>query len=663
MKSLGQQPSDAAAPTSIFGSAAGLAQAIQTDAQYRISVYPILCPEFPEVAMGLASCLCYLLEQYNDTHVYRCFARIDEADEDREISRSDYQFAVADWELDGLADNVVLDGTLLHDSGQFALSIGFDDSLSLTEADRASLEYAFASLPAAIAGLPKVAEDIYHSLAGESHTAAIISYDLVPSGIEELEYLLESVFEWNLDVYLYLWDVAWDKEAVSEQFKELAALCQANPSEFAFWCLGMLAKHVMQPGINSIGEIVAPYLKSAFPDDIEATAGAAAAARGLMRISQAQAAIGVLQPRLRPDAAASLWCAMAQIYLDSGQFDKAIDITQLALESGMQDPALYWQYAQLLMEAEVKNWDVQEVLLIDPDEYDDEAHINVEIANALKLYTSQSKSDLGVLQLALTYMIDANDDELWVYFERLSNQDEEGLYTGDLIDRMIELEDYDQAYDILERQLDSNPYACVHLAQLALADADTALALEMIETCRAKFAEVDENLKLELQRLQLKATLPAFDAQFAEIKLVLSTNRPVAEDQVDLLERAIELAPELVDLHLLLSQCYRSWRDSDSVLEVLREAEQRAGPDPRIDLGIAQMLWERNEREDAVSMLNAALERFPLDVSLLAQMANCLIENNQLDDARQYIDRAEAIAPSHRAIWQVRRLVAQKMAE
>ena len=663
MKSLGQQPSDAAAPTSIFGSAAGLAQAIQTDAQYRISVYPILCPELPEVAMGLAACLCYLLEQYNDTQVFRCFARIDESDEDSEISSSDYQFQVADWEMDGLADNVILNGTLSRDSGPFELRIAFNDSLSLTEDDRDSLEYDFTSLSAAIAGLPKVATDIYHSLAGENHTAAIIGYDLVPSGSEELAYLLESVFEWNLDVYLYLWDVEWDKDAVSEQFQEIAALCKANPSEFAFWCLGMLAKHVMQPGINSVGEIVAPFLDGAFPDDIEAAAGAAAAACGMMRIGHAQAAIRFLQPLLRPDAAASVWCAMTEIYLDSGQFDEAIDTTQLALESGMQHPALYWQYAQLLMAAEVNNWGVQDVLLINPDEYDDEDHITVEIANALKLYASQSKNDLGALQLALTYMIDANDDELWVYFERLSNQDEEGLYTGDIIDRMIELEDYDRAYDILERQLDSNPYACAHLAQLALADADTALALEMIEACRAKFAELDENLKLELQRLKLEATLPAFDAQFAEIKIVLSTNRPVAEDQVDLLEKAIELAPELVDLPMLLSQCYRSWRDSDSALEVLREAEQQAGPDPRIDLGIAQILWERNEREDAVSKLNAALERFPRDVSLLAQMANCLIENNQLDDARQYIDRAETIAPSHRAIWQVRRLVAQKMAE
>ena len=182
-------------------------------------------------------------------------------------------------------------------------------------------------------------------------------------------------------------------------------------------------------------------------------------------------------------------------------------------------------------------------------------------------------------------MIDANDDELWMYFERLSKQDDDGTLTGDIIDRLIELEDYDRAYDILERQLDSNPYAYAHLAQLALADADSAMALDMIEACRAKFAEIDENLELELQRIKLQATLPSFDARYAEIKVILSANRPVSEDQVKMLEQAIEHAPKLVDLHLLLSQCYRSWRDADSANEVLREAEQLAGSDPKNRLG------------------------------------------------------------------------------
>ena len=96
---------------------------------------------------------------------------------------------------------------------------------------------------------------------------------------------------------------------------------------------------------------------------------------------------------------------------------------------------------------------------------------------------------------------------------------------------------------------------------------------------------------------------------------------------------------------------------------MLHEAEERAGPDPQIDLGIARVLWSRKERSEAVSRINSALERFPNDVYLLAQLAAYLIENDQYEDARQYLALAETISPSHRAIWQVRRLIAQKMAE
>ena len=84
---------------------------------------------------------------------------------------------------------------------------------------------------------------------------------------------------------------------------------------------------------------------------------------------------------------------------------------------------------------------------------------------------------------------------------------------------MIELEDHDRAYDILEKHLDSNAYAYIFLAQLALADSDNKLASEMVEACRASFAEIDDNLELELQRVQLQAALPSFAEQYAETKV------------------------------------------------------------------------------------------------------------------------------------------------
>ena len=94
-------------------------------------------------------------------------------------------------------------------------------------------------------------------------------------------------------------------------------------------------------------------------------------------------------------------------------------------------------------------------------------------------------------------------------------------------------------------------------------------------------------------------------------------------------------------------------------------ARRRNPRDPilRLIWESARILWSQNERQNAISLLNAALERFPNDVHLLMQLASCLIENDQFEDARQYIALAETIAPSHRAILQVRQLIAQKMGD
>lgn len=662
MKSLGKQLQHDGTPSSIFGSAAGLAQSIESDEQFRISVYPIICAEKPEIAMGLAACLSYLMEQYRSTRVYRCFAKIDLNDDSGEISPSDYQFSVSEWELAGLADNVLLCGTLERNSEGYALHLALDLSL-LNSSALEEFSYEYSSLADVVSALPRVAEQVMTRSAGGDEEQAIIVYSPLNTTDGDLESLLASVFEWNLDVYLSFWGVEWEEADRLAQYREVSAIGLKYESGFASWCLGMMARQVMQAGMEEEGEVLVPEVFQSFARDVRAAQGVAAAAIGLSNLGYVSQAIELLEPYLLPDSDASAWSAMIDIQLAAGQFTGAIDTCQRALESGLEHPALYWQYAELLINAETHDWSVDELLFIDPDEHDEADQMPLEIASALKLHLDLSPDNLRVLQLALAYMIDTGDEEVWVHFERLVQNDLTGDFAGDIIERLADLADHDRAYDVLERCLDANPYAHVYQAQLALADDDPQLASDTIEACRGRFAKIDSDLDADLQRLELKSRLPDFEESFAEIKLLLSTNRLVSEEQVDLLEGAVEISPGMIDLYLALSRCYLAWKDSESAYEVLGDAERRAGAHPQIELGLARILWSRNEREEAIAKLNAALEAFPGDVYLLVQMANYLIANDQLDDARQYILRAETIAPSHRAIGQVRRLVAQKMAQ
>lgn len=662
MKSIGKRAQEGGAPTSIFGSALGLAQTIESEEQFRISVYPIISAESPEIAMGLASCLAYLLEQYPDAKVYRCFARIAPDDEASEISDSDYQFGIADWELTGLADNVVLSGGLHTGPAGCELELVMDSSL-LNERDAQEYAFDFESLAEAVRELPRVAEQLLESLAGPNYEQAIVEYTSADLDEQALESLLANVFYWNLDVYLSFWDVEWEQADRLEQFREVASQSQTNQSEFTAWCLGMMAGQLMQAGLQDLGEALAPEIAEAFDPEPRSAAGAAAAATGLAALGFGDRGIALLEQYLSADAAACIWARVIELQLEATDIPGAIDTCQYALESGIEHAALYWQYAQILINAETHDWEVAELLLIDPDAVAEAEQIPSEIVQALQSHVELAPGNLRALQLALTYMIDLEDETLWPYFEQMAQNDVHGEYTDDIIDRLLDLPDHVRAYDILKRTTDANPYGHVFLAQLALADDDHRLASETIVACREQLVEIDSALETELQRLELSAKLPGFDASFAEIKLLLGSSGQVTEEQVDLLESAVEIAPHIIDLYIVLSRCYLSWQDNESAREVLGDARSRAGDAPQIDLGLARIHWARNERDEALSQLNAGLEAFPSDIHLLAQTATFLIANDQLEDARPYIVRAETIAPSHRAIWQVRHLVAQKMAE
>ncbi len=660
MRALGLAPTDGGAPASIFGSAGSLAQSVQRDERFRIAVYPVISQDAPEIAMGLAACLCYLLEQHADARVYRCFLRVDAADDSGELRSDDFQFTPEDFEYEGLADNALLCGALEREGSLYRLRLDLDLSLLRPEAGGTALTAESDSIAGLADALPQLAAEIYAWLEGQTAEAAILAYAEAADS-RALESIISAVFEWNLDVCLALWDMEWDEADIRDQFLELAEACRAADSAFAYWALGMTAGQVMQAGLEHIGDIVAELAPAAIPGGTKAAAGAAAIAIGLSRLKRSQAAVDLLAPYLEASVDAGVWSAMIDIYWAASQLDAAIDACQSALEQGIEQAPLYWTYSELLMACEAQGWALDEVLLIDPAESEAADHIALEIAGALKLYQGRRPQDLGALQLALAYMIDAGDDELWLYFERLIERDRDGLAAAEVIDRLIDLEDYSPAHDIVAAHVDSNPFAYVYLAQLALAEDDASQAQAWIDACRERFSSLDSDLELELQRFELQARLPAFAEAFAEIKVLLSAQRPVREAQVELLEEAIEIAPKMVDVYALLARCYRSWKDDESALEVLQDAENKAGAHPQVAQGMARIHWARREREAAVAKLNETLESFPRDVSLLAQLANYLIKNGQFDDAREYLLLAESISPSHGAIWQARRLVAQSM--
>ena len=663
MKSIGEPVRNTRSQSAIFGSAGGLAQSIAAQDHFRISVYPIICADMADGAMGIASCLSYLLEQYRGIKVYRCFAKIDPNDDSTEITAADYQFLISDWEFEGLDDNVALWGKLEKTDAGFRLQLFMDLSL-LGNEDAVKLAFDFGALYELINSLPRLAAKIVESLSGAPSHQLIINYPALAGDSAEIDALLEIVFEWNLDLYLYLWDADWDDDDVLGQFKDIISIFGRLQNGFAFWCLGMMAKQVMRIGLDAIGNVIAPLLNQPLDAKRQYPHGAAALAVGLSASGHADRAIQLLEQYPLTDA--SIGNALIDLYLGAGQTAAAIDANQRALENGLEHPALYWRYAQMLMMSETHDWFVEDVILIDPDEIDEQEQITFEIIHSLKRLLALQPKNLSALQLALSYMIEVDDEELWEYFARLVQNDRASLAVSDIIERLIDIEELNPAYEILQDFINRNPAESrfyVYLAQLALVDENSDLAKASIASGRQSLAQPDHDLELELQRLELSAALPDFEQRFAEIKVMLDAKRNVSNQDVEFLEEALDIAPDRIDLYMTLSGCYRNWGDIETAYEVLADAEQAAGEHPRIVQGMVEILWRKNQHDQAVEKLNSALQSFPNDIYLLAQMANYLIENEQLGDSRQYIERAESITPSHGEVWKLRQLIAGKLAD
>lgn len=657
MRQLGRRQSSGGAPSSIFGSAAGMAQSIETEDRLRVGVYPFVCQEMPEVAMGLASCFAYLLEQYPSTRAHRVFARMDNDGDSDEIAPQDYQFSPADWSMAGLADNVQMWGELrLGDPITLVLQI---DSSLLDGEEGFHYEFEYQELRHVIGIMPDVLDQIMRDLLGEDIAPMIIDYLGVEADEEALE-LLPLLFDWNLDVYLQFCGVDWAEEDIRDQFNEFAAICKRQDNDFSDWCLAMMAKHVMQTGLEDIGEVIVPLLNDIH--DLDGSAGVPGLALGLAELGYHERAAAMLEDSLNDNPVELVFYCLAKALLDAGRFHEAVDACQRGLEAGFDDPTLYMQYAQLLITAQTQGWHIEDVLLIDPDEIDEDLHITQEIANALKLHFLNNQESVQGLGMAINYMLDAGDDEMWVYFLRLVLIDEHNLHLTEVVDRMMDLDDYSPAVAILRENARETEWAELCLAQIALENNQPQRAAELIE--EGQNLQFHKPLVVQaLQRLLLSVELPGFEEDMAEIQMQVNAGAHVSDRGVSLLETACEIAPKLAMLRVYLSQAYDSRGEHVEALEVLQDAEADLGSHAMLSLGIVRAYDQLGEPDAAIEKLMTALDEHPNDINLIAQLTLRLAVNDQMDDARRVMNMAEAISPSHPAVRQVRDYLAQLVAE
>lgn len=663
--SVGKTKQSNNAESAVFGSAQNLASNIDNATSYRIAFYPIISSTDPEVAMGIATVMSYILDQYSKVTVYRILAKVelDSSNEEEEWDIAESQFSLNDWDFDGLDDNIQVYGELSQIGSSLQLRLTVDNSL-LEDSAVVSIEYTANSLGTLVTQLPNIVSNIMTQLRGDlfsDQDELIMIYN--QTSISDVEDNLSAIFYWNLDLYFHLWGVEWLDEEITSQFSEMLDIARNSQNSFSSWCVAVAMKQVLQIGFESIGELLMPFVDEVIGMDTANTS--AILSQGLLQLGYVDDAIRVIESSIgKGEQSLAIWYSLINIYIASGFISKAIEAAQRAIENGATYEWIYARYGYLLIQAEAREIFVEELLLIDPDEYDDEEQIVEEVIAAFEKVLELNPDNIQVLHTQIPYIIEQFHDSLWEKFGRLVEVDTGGYLVRDVVEQLYDVEDLTPAFDVLTKQSEEDPNnvsVLLNLAHLAIVDDNPSLAETYIERCKQIASE--KSIDTELQRLTLLAKYEDFDHHFAELMTVIGAGRAVSQDDIDFLEESIEVAPLFANLYITLAQAYIGWQDFDTALEVLQEGNTKADASPEILRLIAVVLWKKGKSEDAFTYLNQGIEQFPNDVGLLTQIATFLIENDQLDDARPYIERAEVIAPSHPYLWQIRKMIASNMGD
>lgn len=656
-------------PSAIFGSIGDLPQAVSSRARLRIGLFPCISENEDDalIAMGAWSVLAYLLEHWRDIEVYRLFVRFEVEPEDFVWTMDKSQFTVRDWDIEHLDENIGIEGVFKKtDSGIELITMIDNDNLTGQDAESVKLTTTATSTGELFAKLPELAQQIAATIDANrvDNTDPAYPADIIADG-DSFNNLLELLLEWDVNLLASLWGVERDDDDVNDDFEALLEAGKDIGTDFAAWATAKAIAQTMRPGYSVIGDALVdrvPEVTGAF----ESNYSMPILAGSIFNMGFAQKSYHLLEDEVenRPKNTIA-WLKLTEVLAEGGLFLQAIDKFQSAIEQDAVNSPLFRAYGNVLLTAERAGQEVTSYVLIDLSEYDD-----YKVAwEAIEAYGEALKLDptdvtalyARVLQLT---EVDFEQNYLWDEFAKLVEIDTEGEYIADVIDNMYDVNDIQPGVDALNKLITQYPERVdiyMNLAALHIAAYDGDSALPLLEKAKSMTDAVPQ--LAEIERLTLTAENPEFEYRFGEISSILDAANKLSADDVEFLEDVVEKSPHLIESHIALGQSYYYWQEYDEALEVLLDVQEKFPDQPLVLDWLARILWESGERDTAFTYLNSGIEKHPFNVQLIARAGQYLFDNEQLEDARKYLARAEEIAPRHPMLASVRGYIARKMSE
>lgn len=656
---------NSATPTAIFGTAGTLRQNLQAQIQYRVAVWPTRHADQPALGVGLMTAFAYLLDSLNDTRAYILF--LDTAQSSaQDFDWKHAQFGIEDWQPQNLDENIAVAGVLSHDAGGWRWELEIENDLVADDDPDStfSLSYTAPTLGEMINQLPRAVHDLMNRLTAE--TIVMDAFEPTHTDDEHLTKLLSSVGEWQVNLSRTLLDLPFIVGNIYESVDSLSILGDSINDSFSHWLTAAAIAYSLLGGYNNRtpemldAVLSATEILHAFPfTDIYV--GSA-----LYNLGEAELGYKLLEQAVANHPTSHIaWLFLADAYRRGGNVNKMIDTFQRAIEVEAANARLYRNYGTVL---ELLNDDnpLQEVILIDPADYDDSLALWEAISAYDEALQLEPDSIIALQRRTMLLSDLANDDpkRFISSFKQLLQADQTGEAIRAVLDQLHDLDDYEPLLDALEATQEALPNRVdlkVNLAVAYLASEEYEIAEEEL----ASALQMSDNPAIlgDISRLLLSATDPDFESRLAEIEAQSMGGVVINDSDIDFLYNTVEQAPLLGEVYVTLGRALHRRGESDEALKILHGGYQNHPQDPEIYLQIGTVLWEIEREEEALKYLNQGIQINPNYVPLLATIGQFLFEDQRDEEARTFLNRAEALAPRDPILAKARRNIAEIIAK
>lgn len=646
----------------------------------RIGMWPVKSDTHPEVAMGLAAFLAFLLERWRSIHVYRLFFRADAQSlmESYQWSIADSQYDIDDWQLDNLDENIAIWGKLKHDNGLYSMSLEIENDLASEEEELKTIAVDSLPLSELVAHLPEVAKQIATYLDASEPDIFLPIYTAGKWNENDLSILLKAAFQWEIIV---LFDL-FEKPSLSELRKSTCeALLEAavKVEDLGAWVAGNALSRPLLP-LYSLEDVYIPLIENHLDYFEDNGIYGLLLALAFFRAEYTEKAYTLLESEAESHPEYTLlWLTLGELYRQGREYSAALDAFQRGIIAKSVSHSLYMRYASLLVALDASNINlnfgvhrqsplgrefVEDLLLVNSQEKRRTGNLIQEAIKAYQAAFELDPSQREALTQFLIYQIEQTGTIDWMHFERLIVLDDSGEDVRSVVEEFYNLDNASIGLDILKSACAKNPERVdlsINLAAAYLANDKNKSAVDVLK--KAYTLPGAGSYLVEIERLLISAEDPDFEMRLGEITDLVNSGNDLDVDDIEFLEAALEKAPHLGSLYVLLAGGYLVGSDTSDALDVLLDGQKYLPDDPAIAATLARILWQSDEHQLAFEALKKGLAKNPNHVPLLALTGRYLFDENQDASARSFLSKAEAIDPLDGTLNEVRRYIASKVTD